>query len=189
MYSPKDLEVTQILNRQGTDASSLGDVYEAMYRDIKNMASYQLSKVPSGATITPTVLAHEAYERIYQALPKDYANRTHFLRTLGSVMRNFLIDQVRAKNSLKRGEGAIHHTISSIEGGQEIAYDMIDFENALLFISEVDPQYTEILELKLLFGFTFDEVSEILKISSRQAQRRWTQAKALLVTVLADGEA
>ena len=186
MQSPDDLEVTQLLNRPGSGLSSLGDVYQALYRDIKNMASYQLSKVPSGATITPTVLANEAYERIYQSIPNDYENRTHFLRTLGSVMRNFLIDQLRAKNALKRGEGVVHHTISSVEGGQEIAYDMIDFDHALSFISEVDPQYTEILELKLLFGFTFDEVAKILQISSRQAQRRWTQAKALLVSVLAD---
>lgn len=188
MNSAEELEVTQLLNRQSDKLSSLGDVYEVLYRDIKNMASYQLSRLPSGATITPTVLAHEAYERIYQSIPKDYTNRTHFLRTLGSVMRNFLIDQVRAKNSLKRNEGAIHHTLSAVEEGQEMSYDMIDFNNALLFISEIDPQYTEMLELKLLFGFTFDEVAEILKISSRQAQRRWTQAKAVLVSVLEDQE-
>ena len=180
------LEVTQLLNRHQQHTPDLGEVYAALYQDIKNMASYQLSRLPSGATITPTVLAHEAYEKVYQSIPKNYQDRTHFLRSLGLVMRNFLIDQLRSKKAIKHGERVENYTLSGVTGDDDVAYDMIAFNQALLFISEVDPAYTEILELKLLFGFTFEEIANILSISSRQAMRRWKQAKAILVSVLAE---
>lgn len=186
MKNTDDLEVTQYLNNERDNPSALGEVYAVLYRDIKNVARYHLNKLPSGATITPTVLAHEAYERIYHAMPKNYQDRTHFLRTLGRVMRNYLIDEMRAKGALKKGQKDSEQTISGFVGEQDISYDMMAFDQALVFISEIDPSHTEILELRLLFGFTFEEAADILKISSRQAMRRWNQAKAMLVSVLSE---
>jgi RNA polymerase sigma factor (TIGR02999 family) len=183
-----DLEVTQLLNNHHKESHSLGDVYSVLYNDIKNMANYQLSRLPSGSTITPTVLAHEAYERIYKSIPKNYNDREHFLRSLGVIMRNFLIDLLRSKNSLKHGEKIEDYTLASVIGDNDIGHDMIEFDKALSFISEIDPNLTQVLELKLLFGFTFEEISELIGISSRQSMRRWKQAKALLISVLQEND-
>ena len=180
----KQPEVTQLLNANQNVSDSLGDVYAVLYNDIKNMANYQLNRLPAGSTITPTVLAHEAYERIYQAIPINYNDRKHFVRTLGRIMRNFLIDLVRSKNSLKHSKNITEYTVSDVIGDENVSYNMFDFDKALSFISDIDPALTEILELKILFGFTFEESAEIIGISSRQAMRRWKQAKALLVSVL-----
>lgn len=184
----EDLEITRLLNRESESITSndLSDVYAAMYADIKRMAQSQLSRLPAGQTITPTVLAHEAYVKMQIALPRQYQNRRHYLRALGQTMRHFLIDLARHKSTLKHGEQVDGFTLAASQGAADIDIDLLDLDQALGFVAEIDHALMDMLQMKIFLGLTFAEMAEVLEISERQCMRRWKQAKTLLTTVISE---
>jgi hypothetical protein len=55
-------QITLLLNRaaQG-DPDAVRDVFPAIYRELRKIASARLSRVPPGGTVQTTALVHEAY--------------------------------------------------------------------------------------------------------------------------------
>ena len=42
----------------------LNDIYSQLYNEIKAIATNQISKLNTGETITPTIMAHECYLKL-----------------------------------------------------------------------------------------------------------------------------
>ena len=59
----------------------------------------------------------------------------------------------------------------------------IDIDIQLNKVERINKQFSEILEYKLIFNFTFFEIAEIMELSERQIMRIWKQATALLMAL------
>jgi RNA polymerase sigma factor (TIGR02999 family) len=111
----------------------------------------------------------------------SWQNRAHFFAAAAQIMRKILVDYAREKNALKRGAGV--RTIAlddavSFATGTEI--DLIPLDDALVELSEFDPQQARIVELRFFAGLTIEEVAESLHISESTVKRDWQIAKAWL---------
>ena len=99
-------EVTDLLvaARDG-DAAKLGAVFEAVYPELKRLASWRASGVGSRSTVTTTALVHETFLKLVRARDLDLRDRRHFFACAARAMRHILVDHARAGSAGKRGGG------------------------------------------------------------------------------------
>lgn len=182
-------EITVLLDQVSLgNAHVLNDVYEILYDDIKSVASFQLKKINTGQTITPTVLAHECYLKLYQTNQIPLENRRHFLNCLARSMRMYLIDVLRAKSSQKRQARQVNLQLTEFVGAEDVSFKLIEIDLMLDKIEVIDSRLAEILQYKMIFSLSFKEIAETLTISERQVMRLWKQAKAILIAMLNEKE-
>jgi RNA polymerase sigma factor (TIGR02999 family) len=96
-------------------------------------------------------------------------------------MRRILVDHANAKGAAKRGGGARNVTLDeglvvSPETGDEI----LELHEALNELAEQDKRKAEILELHYFGGLTYEEMGEVLGLSSSTLDRDIRFAKAWL---------
>ncbi len=178
-------QVTALLNQASLgNKQVLNDVYELLYTDIKAIAGFQLRQLNTGQTITPTVLAHECYLKLYQTKNIPIQTKRHFLNCLAKTMRMYLIDALRAKSSQKRKGQQVDSGITEFVGDENVSFKLIEIDLILEQIVQVDEKLAEILQYKLIFNLTFSDIATVLELSERQVMRLWKQAKALLMAML-----
>lgn len=164
------------------DKERLNQIYDFLYSDIKSIARKQINLLNTGQTITPTVLAHECYLKLYQAQDLSLESRRHFLACLARSMRMFLIDTLRAKQSQKRQHEV--EVITEFVGDSDLPLHLLDFDRVLDQIEQVDERLAHIVQYRLLFKLSVAEQAELLGLSERQVTRLWKQGKAMLLAML-----
>ena len=132
----------------------------------------------SHATLTPTVLLHEAWMKIERA-GAQYESRAHFVATASKAMRQILVDRGRAQAAAKRGGNPVQTTLASIPD-HEGSYDVLDLDQALDELEQVDPLAAEITVMRTFGGMTASEIAEATGGAQRSVERRWRFAKAFL---------
>jgi RNA polymerase sigma factor (TIGR02999 family) len=92
-----------------------------------------LADEPSGNTLQPTALVHEAYLRLVGSPGGDQGNhRGHFLAAAAEAMRRILVDRARHKRSQKGGGQLAHHDVEEADlAAPEVSDDMLDVDEAL----------------------------------------------------------
>lgn len=178
-------EITILLGQiRAGDKSQLDEIYALLYKDIKAVAGNQLNLLNTGETISATVLANECYLKLLKSNNLPDTDRRHFMQYLAKSMRSFLVDTLRAKNSLKRGGQIIDTHISQYMGKQDVDIRLMDIDRMVDLVEQVDHQLAEILQYKLIFNLTYKEIGEIIEKSERQVIRLWQQSKALLLAMI-----
>src|ERR1700720_4531411 len=98
-------EVTQLPNAmdQG-DAHAAAQLLPLVYDQLRQLAAARLAAEPSGNTLQPTALVHEAYLRLVGAPGGDqWDHRGHFFAAAAEAMRRILVDTARRKGREKHG--------------------------------------------------------------------------------------
>lgn len=140
-------------------------------------------------TLQATELAHEAFLKLREQSRVSVEDRQHFLAFAARVMRNLLIDHVRARAADKRG-GQV--SIVGLEGAGDLpsvgAVDaMIDWlaiDHALRGLERESPAHARLAELRYFLGLSVDQCAEQLAVSPATAQRMWRFARAWLAAAL-----
>jgi RNA polymerase sigma factor (TIGR02999 family) len=99
-------------------------------------------------------------------------------------MRHILVDKARARNRVKRGGDLQQISLTAAEGAQEDSAELLKLHEALEIFAEVDPQRSQIVELRFFGGLTVAETAEVMGISSPTVERGWRAARAWLQTEL-----
>src|SRR5688500_18940117 len=100
-------EVTRILSSiQQGDAQAAGTLLPLVYDELRKLASARLAHEPSGQTLQPTALVHEAYLRLVDVpQPQPWNSRGHFFAAAAEAMRRILIENARHKQRIRHGGG------------------------------------------------------------------------------------
>lgn len=174
-------EITELLAaaRAGS-ADRLDAVFEALYPELKRLASVRAAGSARTATLTTTALVHETYLKLVGSRYLDIRDRRHFFACAGKAMRHILVDHARAAMADKRGGG-----IANVELPTELAApagpsDWLDLHRALDELDEVDPELRELVELRYFAGLSREEIAALLACSERTVQRDWQRARAFL---------
>ena len=177
-------EITQLLTdaRDG-DPAKLGAVFEALYPDLKRLAAATSAR-HRGQPVTTTALVHSTYVKFIHSRSLDIRDRRHFFGCAARAMRQIILDNIRAMATEKRGGGLHRVTMPADIGGSEFR-EWIDLDQALEALDEVDPDLSELVELRFFAGLTEDEVAELRGCSKRTVQRAWRRARAFLYAWLA----
>ncbi len=89
-------EVTRKLDAiaQG-DSKAAQELLPLVYDELRKLAAYKMAVEPSGQTLQPTALVHEAWLRLTGTRDARFANRAHFIAAAAEAMRRILIDRAR----------------------------------------------------------------------------------------------
>lgn len=179
--------ITELLqhHRDG-DRDALDRVFDALYRDLRGVAAQRLARLRPGGTLTPTALVHEAWMRLAGAHALELRDRGHFFACAARAMRHVLLDAARARGTDKRGGGALPVTLTANLAADAPALDMLDIERALVELEAIDPQLSELVELRFFSGMSVEDVAQLRDVSERTVFRQWQQARAFLQVQLGE---
>ena len=167
----------------GDDAEALERIAPVVYAELRGLAQVHLARERQGHRLQPTALVNEAFVKLIQGAPAEWASRAHFFAVSARVMRQILVDLARAQNSHKRGSGQPHVTLSGL-AAQETPIDFIDLDAALNELTRVDPRLTQVVELRYFGGLENTEIAMVLGVPELTVVRLWRSARAWLYSRL-----
>lgn len=163
--------------RPGADAALL----EAVYGELRAIASAYFRALAPGNTMQPTALVHEAYLKIMGSSGNSAESRAHFIALAATAMRQIIIDHARRQRALKRGGDASTVTLSGIalESGVPDP-DAVDVHEALNRLARIDERQARVVELRFFAGLNVAETALVLGVSDRTVEFDWRLARAWL---------
>jgi RNA polymerase sigma factor (TIGR02999 family) len=177
-------DVTLILSaiEQG-DASAADKLLPLVYDELRKLAAARMAQESPGQTLQATALVHEAYLRLVTGSDDSRAwdGRGHFFSAAAEAMRRILIENARRKQQLKRGGDMDRVEIEELDlAAPHPREDLLSLDAALTKLQTVETTAAELVQLRYFAGLTLAEAAEVLKISSRSADRTWAYARAWL---------
>jgi RNA polymerase sigma factor (TIGR02999 family) len=176
-------EVTRILSEMAHgDPRAAAQLLPLVYDELRRLAAARLAAEPSGNTLQPTALVHEAYLRLVGAPDGDrWDHRGHFFAAAAEAMRRILIDNARRKATARHG-GAMHRETLDPEAVAcpEPREDLLALDEALDQLAAADPVKAELVKLRYFAGLSLAAAAAALGLSERTASRHWTYARAWL---------
>jgi RNA polymerase sigma-70 factor (ECF subfamily) len=182
MIAPPRQQVTQILiDWSEGDLEAADRLMPLVYDELRHLARSYLQSERAGHTLQATGLVHEAYLRLVDQTSVAWQNRAHFFRVAAQVMRRILVDHARRFRASKRGgEWEKVEFDEALALAPSRSVDLIALDDALQDLAQLKPEHSQIVELRFFGGLSFEEVGEVLDISSRTAEREWRMARAWL---------
>jgi RNA polymerase sigma factor (TIGR02999 family) len=184
-------EVTQVLSDLARgDAHAAGQLLPLVYDELRRLAAARLAAEPSGNTLQPTALVHEAYLRLVGTPDGDrWDHRGHFFAAAAEAMRRILVEAARRKKAARHGGGLHRHDANDLPiAAPAVDDDLVALDEALTRFAQVEPQKAELVKLRYFVGLTIEETAEALGISAATAKRHWTYSKAWLLQAMGGGE-
>lgn len=176
-------DVTKILSAiEGGDSEAAEELLPVVYDELRRMASQRLSEEPSGQTLQPTALVHEAYIRLVDnEKAAGWDSRGHFFSAAATAMRRILVENARRKQALKRGGDLQRRDVDANEfAAVDRDDDHLALDEALLRLEEVHPRKAKLVDLRYFAGLTMEQAARALAISVPTAERDWRFARAWL---------
>src|SRR5437868_5270996 len=135
-------EVTELLNAMDEgDPRAAAHLLPLVYEELRRLAAARLAAEPSGNTLQPTALVHEAYLRLVGSPGGDqWDHRGHFFAAAAEAMRRILIDNARRKAAARHG-GAMQRQSLEPDSAPlpEPREDLIALDEALDRLEAEDP--------------------------------------------------
>ena len=175
--------VTQLLvNWNNGDKAALDQLMPLVYAELHRLAASYLSRDRSDHTLQPTALVNEAYLRLIKQNAVAWENRAQFFGIAAQMMRRVLVNHARDRHADKRGGHALRISLDdAISFFEERDVNLVALDDALNGLAELDPQQSQIVELRFFGGLTIDEVAVQLNISPATVKREWSTAKLWLL--------
>ncbi len=174
--------LTQLLYLwSGGNREALESLIGRVYPELRRLARSYLRRERPGQTLQSTELVHEAYLRLIDQRNVTWRNRAHFFGIAAHMMRRILVDHARSKHASKRGAGISMLTLDeAVAGSGPRNLNLVAVDEALENLARIDPQQSQIVELRFFAGLSIDEAAEVLKVSPATVKREWVMAKAWL---------
>ena len=166
----------------GRDERVVADaLFGTLYAELHRLARRELSRRGSLGGLGVTTLLHEAYISISGREGTVFVDHARFMAYAGRVMRGLIIDEVRRRQSEKRG-GLFHLTSLGTDHADRVTSPqaLIRIGDALDELAEVEPNLAEIVDLKFFCGFSFAEIAAMRGVSERTVQRNWEKGRLYL---------
>jgi RNA polymerase sigma factor (TIGR02999 family) len=184
-------EVTHLLNamNQG-DPQAAAALLPLIYDELRRLAAARLADEPSGNTLQPTALVHEAYLRLVGSPDGDHWNhRGHFFAAAAEAMRRILVENARRKQRHKHGGNRRRIDLDVAESmAGAPSEDLPALDEALTRLAGHAPVKAEVVKLRFFAGLTMPEVAQALDLSLATVERYWTYARLWLYAELSDGD-
>lgn len=184
-------DATQLLIAiQAGDRQATGKLLPLVYDELRRLAAAKLHQERPGQTLQATALVHEAYLRLVSdAASRGWDGRGHFFGAAAEAMRRILIDQARAKASLKRGGMSNREPLDGAEiaAPETEGFDLLDLDAALERLAATDADAAQLVKLRYFAGLPMEQAADAMQISPRAAYYLWTYARSWLRKELGGG--
>ena len=162
------------------DQDSLRHVFPLVYSELKRMARSRLRSERPNHTLQSTALVHEAYLRLLKSDQSRFENRDHFLAVAALLMRQILVDYARQRNAAKRDGGFMLtlNDLNVVAKSEDV--DIVALDDALRELARLDPQQSQVVELRYFGGLSIEETARALAVSPATVKREWASARIWL---------
>src|SRR5882724_9049251 len=187
--TPSPPNVTSMLHDWSNgDKKAQEKLFQIVYNELHRQAARHLQHEHPGLSLQTTDLIHEAFLRLIDQQHVEWQNRLHFFGIAAQVMRRILVDHARSRQAAKRGGSAIRLPLEeamAVMPAQDL--DFVALDEALVRLAAMDPQQSQIVELRFFGGLSVEETARVLDVSERTIKRDWNVAKAWLRRELSRG--
>lgn len=170
------------------DTAQADELLGLVYDELRALAAAYMRREPSGHTLQPTALVHEAYLRLVGGEEIDWRCRARFFGIAARSMRQVLVDHARRRQAAKRGGDQRQVTLQPDllpDGEDTIA--ILELHDALERLAALDPELARLVEVRFFTGLTLDDTARALGVSRRKAAKDWSVARLWLNRELARG--
>jgi len=169
------------------DRAAADALFDTLYSELHRLARRELARQGPIAGLGVTTLLHEAYLTISGREGAVFPDRPRFMAYAARVMRGLIIDDVRRRQSQKRG-GLFEVTSLGTDLAENVAdaQELAQIGDALDELAKVDAGLAQIVDLKFFCGFSFAEIAAMRGVSERTVQRGWEKGRLYLHRAIAD---
>jgi RNA polymerase sigma-70 factor (ECF subfamily) len=161
-----------------------------VYEELRHLARHYLRMERPDHTLQSTALVHEAFLRLVGQKPPEWKSRKHFYGVAARLMRQILVDHARSHRAGKRGGDVLKLSLNENLAGKEVnGLDILALDDALNQLAQLNPQQSQIVELRFFSGLSIDDTAEVLGVSPATVKRSWTTARAWLFREMNRSEA
>ncbi|MBK7994737.1 MAG: sigma-70 family RNA polymerase sigma factor [Blastocatellia bacterium] len=175
-------DITKLLVdwNQGNEAAR-DELIPLVANELRRIASRYLYGERHEHTLQATALINEAYIRLVDQKQVQWQNRAHFFGVAAQLMRRILVDYARTRNAAKR-DGQRHKLSLDdvINLSEEHDKNLVALDEALERLAKLQPQRSQIVELRFFGGMTIEETASVLNVSVDTVKAEWRLAKAWL---------
>jgi RNA polymerase sigma factor (TIGR02999 family) len=167
--------------REG-DEGARNELFSRAFDRLRRYA-HRIMPGQNGRTLQPTALIGEAWLRLTESpeTPASFEDRRHFLATVARTMRWVVVDQERARRTLRREAPGERVDLDGVPSDyQERAEDLIALDVALKALGREEPELEEVVELRFFLGCTIGETAQVLGVSRKTIERRFADAREWL---------
>ena len=178
---PEKESLTALLH-QWSSGSEVAEreVFDLVYQELHRLARNAMRRERKDHTLQTTALVNEAYVRLVQAnLP--WENRRHFYAVAARSMRRILVDHARERARQKRGGNAERVSLDEVAVVSPAAsVDLVALDEALDRLAAFDARKARVIELFYFGGLAYDEIGQVVDVSTATVHRDLRMAKAWL---------
>ena len=176
-------EVSRILSQiESGDPSAAERLLPLVYDELRKLAAERMAREKPGQTLQATALVHEAYLRLMDVEnAQQWNSRWHFFAAAAEAMRRILVESARRKRGPQHGGGLVRQDLDAVDlAAPPSRDDVLALDEALQKLALQDKSAADVVQLRFFAGLPLSEVSELLNISPRTADRLWAYARAWL---------
>lgn len=178
--------ITQLLQSAAKgDEAAANLAWEAVYRELQNIATGYLKREYQHQTLQASDLVHEVYLRMFGQNKVRVNDRKHFYRLAARQMRHFLVDRTRKKRALKR-EGENISLDDCLVIGQALDERLLALDSLLTELNALDAEAAAVVEMRYFGGYSAARTAELLDISAADERDHFEFAKAWLKERMVD---
>lgn len=175
-------EITELLEQARTgDSEASRALFVALYDELKRLARRQVD--PANAPLQATSLVHEAYCKLVAGSALAINDRQHFFAVAARVMRQVVLDAVRARNAQRRGGDLYRVDLDSrilAAAAPERDREVLALDDALTQLEDHDPELARLVEMRFFAGLELTEITALTGRSVSSLKRDWRRARAFL---------
>lgn len=173
-----ETETASLLRRcSAGDAGAYDALFATIYDDLHRRA--RVLARGAGATLSATVLVHEAYLKL-SGRGLALSDKAHFFALAARAMRQILLNAARDRAAHKRGGDLQATTLDSALAVAGNGVDVIALDQGLQRLAATDARLAQVVDLHFFAGLGFAEIGELLGLSERTVARDWRAARVLL---------
>jgi RNA polymerase sigma factor (TIGR02999 family) len=173
-------EVTRILSDLAPGENhTAAQLLPLVYEELRRLAAARFAAEPSGNTLQPTALVHEAYLRLVGSPEGDrWDHRGHFFADAAEAMRRILIDQAWRRAAARDGGAMKRQALDPDAAARpEPREDLLSLDEALNRLATQDPVKADLVKLRYFVDLSLAEAAAALGLSKRTAGRHWAYAR------------
>lgn len=178
----QDVDLTRLVRAAPSgDRQALDALFDAIYHELKRLASSHRGRWEGNYTLSTTALLHEAYLKLVRQNEARWSDRVHFMATASRAMRQILLNYAEHQLAQKRGGGRTRVDLEVASPLSERASEeLIALDRALKELARLSPRRSRLVELRFFAGMTVPETAEALGVSPSTVEREWRLAGAWL---------
>lgn len=154
---------------------------QSIYDQLHKLANLALANESPGHSLQTTLVANDAYLRLFQQRNFDPSDTTQVKAIGANIIRRLLVDYARQRKAKKRGGTAGRgFSLRNSESDYANTMSMIELSDALTVLAGENPRAAQVVEMRFFGGLTIKEIANTLQVSERSVSYDWRFAKAWL---------